>query len=130
MHIVPDIGTLHPEDDVLGDVGGVVGNALQIASHQEGIQSLAYDLGALVHGLDQLNEGIVAHAVDHVVHFEDGLSQLDFAFNERLQCSTNHCAYGSTHAGNVDGQIGSGELDHIHHALGDVDRLIAHALKI
>ena len=82
MHVVADVGALHPEDDVFGDVGGVVGDSLQVAGHEQRIERLAHDFRAIVHGLDELNEGIVAHAVDHVVHFEDGLRQFGFAFNE------------------------------------------------
>src|ERR1035438_9267852 len=62
MHVVPDIGALHPEDYILGDVGGVISNPLQVAGHEQGIQSLPHNLGPLVHRLDQLDEGVVAHA--------------------------------------------------------------------
>ena len=102
------IGALHPEDHVLGDVGGVVGHALQIAGHQQRIQRLPHHVRALIHGLDQLDEGFVAHAVDHVVHFEHGLRQFDLAFNERLQRAAHHGADRRTHAGNIDRQVRQG----------------------
>jgi len=34
MHVVADVGALDPEDDVLGDVGGVIGNPLEITGHE------------------------------------------------------------------------------------------------
>src|SRR5215471_16899281 len=82
MHVVAHIRTLHPEDDILGDVGGVVGNAFQVASDEQGVQCLTNDFGAIIHGLDELNEGVVPHAIDDVVHFKDGLGEFNLAFDE------------------------------------------------
>src|SRR5579863_2427570 len=130
MHVVPDVGALHPEDYVFGDVGGVVGDAFQIAGHQQRVQSLTDDFGVVVHGLDQLDESVVAHAVDHAVHFEHGLRQFDFTFNKRFQRAANHGADRGAHAGDVNRQLRRRKLDHIHHALGDVYRLVAHAFEI
>src|SRR5437660_3506741 len=45
--IVTHIGALHPEDNVLCDVGGMVGNAFQIARNEQGVQSLANDFRPL-----------------------------------------------------------------------------------
>src|ERR1035438_68224 len=108
MHVVPDIRALHPEDYILGDVGGVISNPLQVAGHEQGIQSLPHNLGPLVHRLDQLDEGVVAHAVDHIVHFEHSLSEFDLAFNEGLQSSADHRANGSAHAGMSTGNSAAG----------------------
>src|SRR6202034_4532859 len=130
MYVVPDIGALHPEDDVLGDVGGVIGNPLEIAGHEKGVQGLAHDLGAFVHGLNQLDESVVAHRVNHVSHFKYSLGQLNFAFNERLQGPAHHRAHSSAHARDIHRQLRGGKFDHIHHALCDVYRLIAHAFEI
>src|SRR5579871_4796304 len=130
MHIVAHIRALDPEDDVLGDVGGVVGNTLQISSDQQSIECLAHNVGALIHGLDQLDESVIAHAVDDVIHLKHRLRELDFAFNERFQSATNHSADGSTHAADVDRQVGGGKFDHIHDTLGDVDGLVAYAFEI
>src|SRR5579864_8091228 len=57
VHVVADVGALYPEDDIFGDVGGVVCDALQIAGDEQGIERLANDVGTLIHRLDQLNEG-------------------------------------------------------------------------
>ena len=36
-----DVRAAHPEDHIFGDVGGVIGDALQIAGDQQGIERLA-----------------------------------------------------------------------------------------
>src|SRR5437660_9724618 len=69
MHVVADVSALHPEDDIFGDVCGVVGDALQIAGDEQRIERLANDVRTLIHRLDQLDESIITHAVDDVVHF-------------------------------------------------------------
>jgi hypothetical protein len=127
---VADVSALHPKDDVLRDVGGVVGDALEIARDQQSVEGLPHYFGALVHRLHQLDECVVFHAIDDVIHFEDRLGQFNLAFDERFKRSPNHGADRSTHASNVNGQVSGGKIYHIHHPFGDVDRLIANALKI
>jgi hypothetical protein len=83
-HVVADVGALHPEDDIFGDVGGVVGNTLEIAGYEQRIEGLPHYFGTLVHGLHELDEGIVLHPIDDVIHFEDGLSEFRLAFDEGL----------------------------------------------
>jgi len=36
--MVPYVGALDPEDDVLGDIGGVVGHALKVARDEQRVQ--------------------------------------------------------------------------------------------
>jgi len=55
MHVVADVSALHPEDDIFGDVCGVVGDALQIAGDEQRIERLANDVRTLIHCLDQLD---------------------------------------------------------------------------
>jgi ATP-dependent helicase/nuclease subunit A len=43
--VVADVGAAHPEDDVLGDVGGVVADALQVAGDDERVEGLGSQLG-------------------------------------------------------------------------------------
>ena len=51
----------------------------KIARDQQRIQRLPDEFRTLVHALHELDEGIIAHAIDHVVHFENSLRQFDFA---------------------------------------------------
>ena len=128
--VVADVGALHPEDDVFGNIGGVVGDTLEIARHQQRVERLPHHIRALVHGLHQLDEGIVFHAIDDVIHFEDSLRQFGLAFDEGFESAPHHGAHRRTHARDVHGQIRGGHFDHVHHALGNVHGLIADALQI
>src|SRR5579863_1733879 len=130
MHVVTHIGALHPENHIFGDVGSVIGDPLQIAGDEERVESLADRLWPVVHRLYELDKCIVAHAVDHVIHFEHGLRKLDLAFNERFQGAPNHGAHGASHASDVDWKIDNRKVHHVHHTFGNVHRLIAHALEI
>src|SRR5271156_3312426 len=130
VHVVANVGALHPENYIFRDIGGVVGYALEVAGHEQRVEGLAYHLGTLVHGLHQLDEGIVAHAVDHVVHLEHGLGEFDLAFDKRLQSAAHHGTDGRSHAGDVDGQFDRRQIHHVHHPLGDVDGLVADALEV
>src|SRR5579871_611992 len=130
MYVVPYVGALYPENDIFCNIGGVVCDTLEIPCDQQSIERLADNLGTLIHRFDQLNERIVAHAVDDVIHLKHSLGKLDFALDKRLQRTPDHRAHSSSHACDIDGQIGDGKIDHIHDALGDVDCLIADTLEI
>src|SRR4030088_1247342 len=125
-----DVGALHPEDHIFGDVGGMVGYALQVAGNQQGVQCLSHDFGSLVHGLHELDEGVVAHSVDHAVHLQNCLGEFDLALDKRFQRAPHHGAHRCAHARNVYGEVGGGKLHHIHHAFGDVYGLVADAFKV
>src|SRR5260370_9222723 len=115
-----DIGTLYPEDHIFGDVGGVVGNAFQVAGDQQGVQCLPDDLGPLVHGLHQLDEGVVAHAVNDAIHFENCLGKFDLALDKRFQRAPHHGTHRCAHASDVHGKVGGGKPNNIHEGLGNV----------
>ena len=51
---MPHVHTLHEEQNVLGDVGGVVGDALQIARHRKQRQSFLNIVRVLLHVTHQL----------------------------------------------------------------------------
>jgi hypothetical protein len=127
---VTDVGTADPEDDVFRDVSGVVGDALEVASDEKRIESLSGVLRLLVHRFDEHDESLVSHAVNHVVHFEDGLGEFRFAVDERFEGAAHHGAHRGGHAADVDWKINGRQADHVHDALGDVDGLIADAFEI
>src|SRR5580698_9913134 len=81
-NVVTDIRSAHPEDYIFRNIGGVIGDALQITSHEQCIERLPGYFGTIVHGLDQRNEGLVFHAIDDIIHFKNSLRKLGFAFNE------------------------------------------------
>src|SRR5581483_12024174 len=42
--VVPDVRTSHPENDIFGDIGRVIGHSLQVARDQQRVQSLPAEL--------------------------------------------------------------------------------------
>jgi len=59
------VGTLHPEDDVLGDVSGVISHPFQIPGDEQRIERLAGHFRALVHLTDEGDKRLVAYVVFH-----------------------------------------------------------------
>ena len=69
-------------------------------------------------------------AVDIVVGFEDVPGEFSVAFDKRPQRVTDHGPDFGRHGRNIDWQFRGGKLDHVQHALRDIDRLVAHALEV
>jgi hypothetical protein len=108
----------------------MVCNSLQISSYQKSIQCLLSDLRLFVHPSHEHDKSLIAHAVDDVIHFQNGLSQLGFAFDEGFESAPHHRTHGGGHASYINGQLDGWQFDQIHDPLGDVDRLIAYALEV
>src|SRR5512141_3458105 len=77
MNVVAHVKALDPEYYVFGDIGGVVGHAFQVARDQQRVERLAHNFRAIIHRLHQLDEGIIAHTIDNVVHLEDSLRKFN-----------------------------------------------------
>ena len=99
--MMADVGAEDPEDYVFGDVGGVVGDALEIAGDEKGVERLLRALRLFVHAADEDDEGFVAHAVDDVIHFEHGLGEFGFAFDKGFEGAANHGTDGGGHTADV-----------------------------
>ena len=130
LRMMSDIGPENPENDILGNIGSVVSDAFEIARHQERIQRLLSHLRFFVHPSHEHDKSFIAHPVDDVIHFQHSLGEFGFTFHERLQRAPYHGADGGGHARDIDRQIDSRQFNQVHYALGDVYRLIAHALEI
>jgi hypothetical protein len=127
---VAHVGAAYPENDIFSDVGGVIGYALQVAGDEQRIEGLTGDFGPIIHRLNEADEGFVFHAVDHVIHFKDGLGEFSFAFDERFERTPDHGGDGCGHARDIDRKIGFRQLDHIHDTLSDVYGLISDSLEV
>ena len=69
--VVPNVNAFDQEENVFGDVGGVVGDAFQIANDGEQIESLIDLAGVALHKADQLVIAGGAHIVDGVIRSKD-----------------------------------------------------------
>ena len=87
---VTNVGAADPEDDVFGDVGGVVADALEIAGDDQGVEGLGGELGFFLDEGGERVEGSVVHVVDLIVEFEDGAGEVGIAFDEGLEGFADH----------------------------------------
>ena len=83
--LVTDIRSLDPEDDILGDIGGVIRYALQAAADHQRIQGLRSEMAFGAHDMRQSHVRGAIHAIDSIVHAEHGLGHLRICLDERLQ---------------------------------------------
>src|SRR5579862_3260109 len=74
--VMANVGATHPEDNILGNVRRVIGNSLQISSNEQSIERLTRDFRSFIHCFHKHDEGFIAHAVNDVIHFKDGLCEL------------------------------------------------------
>src|ERR1700730_11642552 len=63
-YLVADVGATDPEDDIPGDVGGVVGYTLKRPGNDDRVQSLQADLRMAFHYLHELAPGNAIHAIN------------------------------------------------------------------
>ena len=120
----------NPEDDVLGDVGGVVADAFQIARDDERVERLRGQFGFFLDEGAERVEGRIVHLIDLVVEGEDGVGEVCVGLDEGLHGLAHHRGRERGELGDVDGKIDVGEGTHLTNADGDVDGLISDALKI
>ena len=125
-----DVGAAHPEDDVFGDVGGVVAYALEVAGDDERVERLRSQLGLVLDEGAERGEGCVVHLVDLIVELEDGFGELGVGFDEGLEGFADHGGGKRCQLGDVDGEVDVGVSSHLADADGDVDGLIAYALEV
>src|SRR5713226_8209475 len=82
---VTDVEAADPVDDVFGDVGGVVGDAFQMARSQDELKAGTDEGGLAGHVLKEMLENTVAVLIDHIVAFENLGGHYDVAKNESAE---------------------------------------------
>src|SRR5580692_800294 len=127
---VPDVSAAYPENYILGNVRGVIGDALEIACDQQNVQRLPCAGRIVVHLLHQVDERLIFHAINDAIHLQHGFGDFGLTVEEGLQRTLHHRAHAIGHAGYVDRQTDLRLADQVEHALRDVYRLVADALEI
>ncbi len=125
-----NVGTSDPEDDVGGDVGGMVGDAFQAAGDHEAIHGLLGELGFLLDELEQVGVGAAIHAVDLVVHIADGVSKPCIPLKQGVNGGSDHAAGVFAHGREVDRQIDFASFNDVACAAGNPHGLIADAFEV
>jgi hypothetical protein len=65
--VVTDVNAFHQEENILRDIGGMVGQPFQVAGHKHQVDPLANCLGVLFHVSDQFLVNRIAQLIDGVV---------------------------------------------------------------
>jgi len=79
---VADVLALDDVDDVFGDIGGVVADALEVFGDEDELESGEDNAGIAHHVGEQLAENLVAVVIDLVIGGEDFLRQFDVAADD------------------------------------------------
>lgn len=99
--MVPYIDAFDQENDVLGYVGCVVANALQIARHEDEIDGYRDRARIVLHRFLKFGINRIPLSIDFIVRVQYGARQLGISFNKRLQAPEKHRLHHRGHPWNV-----------------------------
>ncbi|HEX9507155.1 MAG TPA: hypothetical protein VF947_02045, partial [Myxococcales bacterium] len=125
-----DVEAADPKDDVLGDVGGVVRDAFEVARGKNELQARAHQRGLLSHVLEQLFENAIAVLIDDIVASENLCGHLEVAENERAEALADHGAHRGGHRSQLSGNLRALHLAEGDDALGEIHREVADAFQV
>src|SRR6267154_1419113 len=128
--VVADVLALDEVDDVFGDVGGVVADALEIFGDEDQFERGKDDAGITHHVGEQFTENLIAVAVHLIVGGKDTLRELNVAADDGVEGVANHLLGELAHARQIDVGLHARVAKDALGSLGDVDGLIADALEI
>jgi hypothetical protein len=127
---VADVTTCNKIDYVLGDIRGVIADALKILGHQNEFECRENDSGIFHHVGEKLAEELVAKAINLIVALEHTLRKILIAANECVQTVPNHAFGKFAHAGEIHVRLHLGVAHHAHGGVRDVHRLVADAFDV
>ncbi len=127
---VADVLALDEVDDVLGDVGGVVADALEVFGDEDQFESGKDHAGIAHHVGKQFAENLVAVVVHAVIGGEDFLREVDVTANDGVESVADHFFGELAHARQVDVRLYARVAKDAQGSLGDIHGLIADALEI
>jgi hypothetical protein len=127
---MPHVLAFDHEHDHLGDVGGVVGEALQAFADREQPRRLEDHAGIGHHARQELGEELRVVNIDGLVAVDDLVSFDGIAGHERIECVVHHALRGVRHARDLIVRILRAIRTELGDPLADVDPQIANALEI
>jgi hypothetical protein len=127
---VADVAAGDEVNHVLGDVGGVVADALEIFCDEDQLKGREYDGGIFHHVGEEFAEELIAEAVHLIVALKDALREVLIGANQCVKAVANHSFGKLAHARKVDVRLYLRVAHDAHSRLSDVDGLIADALEV
>src|SRR5437588_11574604 len=125
-----DVLALDEVDDVFGDVGGVVADALEVLGDEDQFERGKDHAGIAHHVGEQFTENLVAVVVHLIVGGQDTLGKVNVAADDGVEGMANHLFGELAHARQIDVRLHARVAEDAQGSLGDVDSLIADALEI
>jgi hypothetical protein len=117
-------------DNILGNVGAVIGDALQILGDHDVAQIRGGFLAIGFHQANHVLHDLVIESIDYVVALEDVAGEGLVAEVESFDCVAKGGEDGVGHEPEITGGLVVGNLGERENALGDVDGAIGDALEI
>jgi hypothetical protein len=127
---VADVLALDEVDDVFGDVGGVVADALEVLGDEDQFERGKDDAGIAHHVGKQFTENLIAVAIYLIVGGEDTLGEFNVAADDGIEGVAHHFFDKLAHARKIDVGLHARVAKDAQGSLRDVDGLIANALEI
>ena len=127
---VANVLALDDVDDVLGDVGGVITDALEIFGDQDQLESGKDYAGITHHVGEEFAEDLIAVVIDLIVGGKNFLRQIDVAADHGVERVADHFFDKFAHAWEVDIGLHARMAKDARRGLRDVDGLVADTLEI
>ena len=127
---MPDVHALNKEEDIFGNIGGVIGDSLQIVSDENEIEGRAYRVFSPIRFLQKLPVDGVFKLIDFVIGNEYCPGHLFVALHERIETPAHHGLNQLRHSWYVDGGLRRGTMDQRRGPFRHIDHQIAHALEV
>src|SRR6185437_8443578 len=128
--VVADVDAFHQEQHVFGDVGGVIGDALQVADHYHQIKSLLNVAGVLLHETSELVVAGGAQAIDGVIGSEHAAGEIGIAVDKSIERLAHHGLHQTRNVGNVDHGRDNGTFHQRERSLTYAHGEVSHTLQV
>src|SRR5207245_8343086 len=118
------------ENDVFGNVGGVVGDAFEVTRGEDELQARADRARFAGHTQKLALKNAIAVLIHDVVALQDCGGHLDIAENEGAEALADHAAHGRNHRGKFFGNLHAGHFAKGDHSLRQVYGEVPNAFQI
>jgi hypothetical protein len=127
---VADVTTCNEVDNVLGDVRGVIADALEILRDKDKFEGRENDGRVFHHVSKKLAKQLIAKPIDLIVALEDALRKFLVAANDGIQTVADHSLGEFAHTRKIDIRLHLRVAHDAHGGLRDVHGLVADAFEV
>src|SRR6185437_10375998 len=107
--MMPDIESADPEDNILGDIGSMVANALKVTRNDKRVERLRRQLRLFFNERAECIKRSIVHLIHLVIEQKYRLSKLCIGLDEGLQRFAHHRGSKRSQLGDIHRKIGIGK---------------------